>query len=91
MNKKIIEEVVVSDSARTSTVTNNALRADGTVDGDNPQSSNLSIEIIPERRKRYSTQEKMQLVRLTYLPSNAVSRFDRAHGVAPSMLLGWEL
>ena len=54
MNKKeIIEEVIVSDSAstRTSTMTNNTLRAGGAV----AQSPNQSVVIVPERRKRYST------------------------------------
>lgn len=76
MNKKeIIEEVVVSDSVstRTSTMTNNA----------------SSVVIVPERRKRYSTQEKLELVRLTYLPGNTVSSVARAHGIAPSVLFRW--
>lgn len=43
--KEIIEEVVVSDSAstRTSTMTNNALRADGAVGGGSTQSPNTSV------------------------------------------------
>lgn len=68
MNKKeIIEEVVVSDSASTSTSTNNTLRADGAVGGSCSQTPSPSVVIVPERRKRYSTQEKLELVRLTYL------------------------
>ena len=90
MNKKeIIEEVVVCDSAstRTSTMTNNALRAAGA--GGSAQSPNPSVVIVPERRKRYSTQEKLELVRLTYLPGNTVSSVARAHGIAPSVLFRW--
>ena len=92
MNKKeIIEEVVVSDSAststRTSTMTNNALSA--AVGGGCSQTPNPSVVIVPEKRKRYSTQEKLELVRLTYLPGNTVSSVARAHGIAPSVLFRW--
>ena len=45
--------------------------------------------VIPERRKRYSSQEKLELVRLTYLPGNTVSSVARAHGIAPSVLFRW--
>ena len=80
MNKKeIIEEVVVSDS------TNNTLRAGGGCS----QTPCPSVVIVPERRKRYSTQEKLELVRLTYLPGNTVSSVARAHGIAPSVLFRW--
>ena len=92
MNKKeIIEEVVVSDSASTSTrtSTNNTLRADGAVGGGCSQTPSPSVVIVPERRKRYSTQEKLELVRLTYLPGNTVSSVARAHGIAPSVLFRW--
>lgn len=90
MNKKeIIEEVIVSDSASTSTMTNTTLRADGAVGAGSPQTSSPSVVIVPERRKRYSTQEKLELVRLTYLPSNTVSSVARAHGIAPSVLFRW--
>ena len=92
MNKKeIIEEVVVSDSAstRSSTMTNNALSAAGAGGGGSAQSPNPSVVIVPEKRKRYSAQEKLELVRLTYLPGNTVSSVARAHGIAPSVLFRW--
>ena len=65
MNKKeIIEEVIVSDSAststRTSTMTNTTLRADGAVGAGSPQTPSPRVVIVPERRKRYSTQEKLE-------------------------------
>lgn len=86
MNKKeIIKEVVVSDSAST----NNTLRADGAVGGGCPQTPSPSVVIVPERRKRYPTQEKLELVRLTYLHGNTVSCVARAHGIAPSVLFRW--
>ena len=75
MNKKeIIEEVIVSDSA--STITNTTLRADGAVGtGSSQPSPSPSVVIVPERRKRYSTQEKLDLVRLTYLPGEFLHSF----------------
>lgn len=88
MNKKeFIEEVVISDSA--STMTNNILRADGAVGAGSTQNPNPSVVIVPERRKIYSTQEKLELVRLTYLHGNTVSSVARAHGIAPSVPFRW--
>lgn len=94
MNKKeIVEEVVVSDSVSTrtstSTSTNNTLRAAGAGGGGCSQPPSPNVVIVPERRKRYSTQEKLELVRLTYLPGNTVSSVARAHGIAPSVLFRW--
>ena len=88
MNKKeIIEEVVVSDSVRTSTMTNKALSEAG--GGGCPQTPSPSVVIVPERRKKYSTQERLELVCLTYLTRNTVSSVARAHGIAPSVLFRW--
>ena len=92
MNKKeIIEEIVVRDSAgtRTSTMTNNTLSAAEAVGAGNTQTHNPSVVIVPERRKRYSTQEKLELVRLTFLPGSAVSGVARANGFPPSLLFRW--
>ena len=89
MNKKeIIEEVVVSDrtSPMTNPRTNESLGGVEASGEDGPQGGRPSVVVIPERRRRYSSQEKMELVRLTYLPGNTVSSVARAHGVAPSML-----
>lgn len=84
MNKKeFIEEVVISDSA--STMTNNTLRAEGAVGIGSPQTPSPSAVIVPERRKRYSTQEKLELDHLTYFPDNTVSSAARAHGIAISI------
>ncbi len=89
MNKKeIIEEVVVSD--RTSPMTNPRTNESlGGVEASGEDGSQGGVVVIPERRRRYSSQEKMELVRLTYLPGNTVSSVARAHGVAPSMLFRW--
>ena len=56
---------------------------------DGHQGGRSSDVVVPERRRRYSSQEKMEPVRLTYLPGNTVSSVARAHGVAPSMLFRW--
>ena len=63
MNKKeIIEEVVVSD--RTSPMTNpRTYESLGGVEAsgeDGPQGGRPSVVVIPERRRRYSSQEKME-------------------------------
>ena len=92
MNKQeIIEEVVVSDrtSPMTNHRTNESLGGVETSGEDGPQGGRPSVVVIPERRRRYSSQEKIELVRLTYLPGNTVSTVARAHGVAPSMLFRW--
>lgn len=92
MNKKeIIEEVVVSDrtSPMTNPRTNESLGGVEASGEDGPLGGRPSVVVIPERRRRYSSREKMELVRLTYLPGNTVSSVARAHGVAPSMLFRW--
>ena len=38
-----------------------------------PQGRRPSVVVVPERRRRYTSQQEMELVRLTYLPGNAVS------------------
>lgn len=48
-----------------------------------------SVVVVPERRRRYSAQEKLELVRLTYLPGNTVSSVARSYGIAPAMLFKW--
>ena len=48
-----------------------------------------SVVVAPERRRRYSAQEKLELVRLTYLPGNTVSSVARSYGIAPAMLFKW--
>lgn len=87
-NKEFIDEVTVSDriSSMTNPRTNDSLKTAEAVGEGCLQGSRLSVVIVPEKRKRYSTQEKMELVRLTYLPGNTVSSVARAHGVAPAVL-----
>ena len=60
MNKKeIVEEVAVSD--RTTPMTNESLRAVEAGGEDGPQRGRPSVVVIPERRRRYSSQEKLGL------------------------------
>lgn len=64
MNKKeIIKEVVVSDrtSPITNPRTNESLRAVEAGGEDGHQGGRPSVVVIPERRRRYSSQEKLGL------------------------------
>jgi transposase len=54
--------------------------------------TNEKIEVVTvteQRRRRWSTQEKADLVRLTYEPGMSVSLVARQHGVAASQLFNW--
>lgn len=60
MNKKeIVEEVAVSD--RTTPMTNESLRAVEAGGEDGHQGGRPSVVVIPERRRRYFSQEKLGL------------------------------
>ena len=49
------------------------------------------VEIITgrERRRRYSAEQKLQLVEETMVPGMTVSAVARLHGVSPSLLFQW--
>lgn len=47
-----------------------------------------TVMLVPERR-RYSIQQKLALVRETYLPGNTVSSVARKYGITPSLLFKW--
>ena len=49
------------------------------------------VEIItgPERRRRWSEEEKLQLVADACRPGNSVSRVARQRGISASQLFGW--
>jgi transposase len=49
------------------------------------------VEIItkPERRRRWSDEEKLQLVAAACQPGNSVSQVARERGVNASQLFGW--
>ena len=49
------------------------------------------VEIItgPERRRRWSDEEKLQLVAAACRPGNSVSQVARQRGISASQLFGW--
>src|SRR5262249_9110915 len=49
------------------------------------------VEIItrPERRRRWSDEEKLRLVAEACRPGNSVSRVAHQHGASASQLFGW--
>ena len=54
--------------------------------------TNEKIEVLTvteQRRRRWSTQEKAELVRLTYEPGMSVSLVARKHGISASQLFNW--
>ncbi len=54
--------------------------------------NNQKIEVVTvteQRRRRWSPQEKADLVRLTYEPGMSVSLVARQHGVGASQLFNW--
>lgn len=54
-----------------------------------PKPSDSSVVVVPQKRRRFSAQEKLELVRLTYLPGNTVSSVARQYGLQPSLLFRW--
>src|SRR5918993_2483721 len=42
-----------------------------------------------QRRRRWSTEEKVRIVEETYLPGNSVSLVARRHGIAANQLFTW--
>ncbi|MET3759271.1 transposase [Rhizobium binae] len=49
------------------------------------------IEVLsgPERRRRWSTAEKLAIVQETYEPDVTVSIVARRHGIQPNQLFAW--
>jgi len=49
------------------------------------------IEVLsgPERRRRWSTAEKLAIVQETYKPDVTVSIVARRHGIQPNELFAW--
>ena len=48
-----------------------------------------TVVVVEQKRKLYTAQRKLELVRLTYLPGNTVSSVARSYGVAPALLFRW--
>ncbi|HVE49675.1 MAG TPA: IS3 family transposase [Casimicrobiaceae bacterium] len=53
-----------------------------------PKSNDVEV-LGAERRRRWSTQEKLAIVRETYEPGMSVSLVARKHGVNPNQLFHW--
>ena len=45
--------------------------------------------VVEQKRKRYTAQQELELVRLTYLPGNTVSSVARSYDIAPAPLFRW--
>ena len=56
-----------------------------------PPSRPERVEVITsvQRRRRWSTEEKVRIVEETYLPGNSVSLVARRHGIAGNQLFTW--
>ncbi len=54
-------------------------------------SHNPKIEVLsgPERRRRWSTTEKLAIIQETYEPDATVSIVARRHGIQPNQLFNW--
>jgi transposase len=54
-------------------------------------SNNPKIEVLcgPERRRRWSTAEKLAIIQETYEPDATVSIVARRHGIQPNQLFNW--
>ena len=48
-----------------------------------------TVVVVEQKRKLYTAQRKLELVRLTYLPGNTVSSVARSYGIAPALLFRW--
>src|SRR5579863_1581971 len=57
-----------------------------------PMTGNIDrVEVITavQRRRRWSAEEKAQIVQETYAPGMSVSLVARQHGVAPNQVFKW--
>jgi transposase len=54
--------------------------------------SSSRIEVITsvQRRRRWTTSQKVSIVEETMQPGNSVSSVARRHGIAPNMLFAWK-
>ena len=54
-------------------------------------SSNFKMEVLagPERRRRWSTAEKLAIIHETYEADATVSIVARRHGIQPNQLFAW--
>lgn len=52
---------------------------------------NPRVEVLPaaERRRRWTAEEKQQLLKESEMPVNSISAVARKYGVSPSQMFGW--
>src|SRR5215212_6121360 len=56
---------------------------------DPPRPERVEVITSVQRRRRWSTEEKVRIVEETYLPGNSVSLVARRHGIAGNQLFTW--
>src|SRR3954454_20771458 len=54
-----------------------------------PRAERVEVITPVQRRRRWSTEEKVRIVEETYLPGNSVSLVARRHGIAGNQLFTW--
>jgi transposase len=54
-----------------------------------PRAERVEVITSVQRRRRWSTEEKVRIVEETYLPGNSVSLVARRHGIAGNQLFTW--
>lgn len=55
----------------------------------NTKSPRVEVISSPQRRRRWSPEEKKAIVDETYAPASSVSLVARRHGIAPNQLFSW--
>jgi transposase len=53
-------------------------------------SSRIDVITSVQRRRRWTTSQKVAIVEETMRPGNSVSSVARRHGIAPNMLFSWK-
>ena len=54
-----------------------------------PRAERVEVITSVQRRRRWSTEEKVRIVEETFLPGNSVSLVARRHGIAGNQLFTW--
>jgi len=58
-------------------------------ENDPPRPERVEVITSVQRRRRWTTEEKVHIVEETYLPGNSVSIVARRHGIAGNQLFTW--
>ena len=56
---------------------------------DPPRAERVEVITSVQRRRRWTTEEKVRIVDETYLPGNSVSIISRRHGISANQLFTW--